>query len=190
VIIAKPEARFMLVSNYPIGKQYKLILKNINIEFKSVNKDNIIAEAEAIVEVQKGNSKYKTKENILEKLSKQKRIATEILEFVSRELHTKENPILCNISDGIMFQLVTASEKFLSISTIGNRLLLHFPDGKRDEVYNNYKMTLPEIYCYRENHPNERDKEQNQIDIKLKYIKNLEYIKPLIYEAYNKSFVG
>jgi hypothetical protein len=188
-IVAKPEARFMLVSNYPIDKQYELVLNNFNIEFKSVNKDSIPVEADTLIEVQKGNSKYKTKENILEKLNKQQLIATDIYNYVSSQLHKKDMPILCNISDGIMFQAVNANEKFLSISTIGNRLLFHFPNGSRDEIYNKYTIIIPEIYCYRDNHPDEKDKEQNQIDIKLKDIKNLEYIKPLIDEAFNKSRV-
>jgi hypothetical protein len=189
-IVANPEARFMLIANYPIDKQYELILNNLNIEFKSVNKDRIHVESETLIEVQKGNSKYKTKENILEKLNKQQRIATDIYDYVSSQLHKRDMPILCNISDGIMFQRVIANEKFLSISTIGNRLLFHFPNGSRDEIYNKYKLSIPEIYRYKDNHPNEMDKEQNQIDIKLKYIKNLEYIKPLIDEALKKSYVG
>jgi hypothetical protein len=186
-IISNPKARFMLIANYPIAKQYELILNNLNIEFKSVNKDSIYVEAETLIEVQKGNSIYKTKENIIEKLNKQQRIATDIYDYVSSQLLKKDMPIMCNISDGIMFQVVNRNEKFLSISTIGNRLLFHFPNGSRDEIYNKYKSSIPEIYCYKDKHPNERDKEQNQIDIKLKDIRKLEYVKLLIKEAYSKS---
>ncbi|MHC0037947.1 endonuclease NucS domain-containing protein [Pseudoneobacillus sp. C159] len=186
-MVLNPKARFMLVANHPIDKTYKQQLNNLNIEFMSIHKDSIIVQSETIIEVLKGGSKYKIKENVLKKLNQQQRIGSEIFEYVSSQLHKNDMPILCNISDGIMFQIVNSNEKFLSISTIGNRILFHFPNGKRDEVYNNFKSSIPEIYCYKDKHPNERDKEQNQIDIKLMDIKNLEYIKQLIDEAYLKS---
>jgi hypothetical protein len=186
-IVSNPVARFMLVANSHIDKAYEQQLNNFCIEYKSINKDCITVEAEEIIEIQKGNSKFKTKESVLINLNKQQHIATEILDYVSSQLHKKDMPILCNISDGIMFQLVNANEKFLSISTIGNRLLFHFPNGSRDEVYNKFKSSIPEIYCYKDNHPNDKDREQNQIDIKLKDIKSLDHVKALIDEAFTTS---
>jgi hypothetical protein len=186
-IVSNPAARFMLVANSHIDKAYEQQLTNFCIEFKSINKDGITVEAEEIIEIRKGNSKFKTKESVLIKFNEQQHIAAEILDYVSNQLHKNDMPILCNISDGIMFQLVNANEKFLSISTIGNRLLYHFPNGSRDKVYNNFKSSIPEIYCYKDNHPNDKDREQNQIDIKLKDIKSLDHVKALIDEAFTTS---
>jgi hypothetical protein len=188
-IVSNPVARFMLIANGHIDKAHEQQLTNFCIEFKSINKDSITVEADEIIEIQKGNSKFKTKENVLMNLNKHLHIASEILEYVSSQLHKKDMPIICNISDGIMFQLVNANEKFLSISTIGNRLLFHFPNGKRDEVYKNYKSGIPEIYCYKDNHPYEKDREMNQIDIRLKDINCLGYVKPLIDEAFTTSLL-
>lgn len=186
-LISDSYARYMLISNNSILKPYEEILTEQKIEYRGINKNDISLELHTIPEIMKGNSKYTTKENVLIKLNKQRQIAEEICDYLSNLLHTIDNPILCNISDGIMYQLVEKNEKFLSLSTIGNRLLFHFPYGNRDEIYSKYKKTIPEIYCYKDNHPEEHDKEQNQIDIKMKDIKNLDYVKPLIDEAYTNS---
>lgn len=65
-------------------------------------------------------------------------------------LDTRDNPIMCNISDGIMFQIINRNEKFLSISAVGNRLLFHLSKNstKRDDIFNKYKVEIPELYRY------------------------------------------
>jgi hypothetical protein len=191
-LVGKENSRFMLLSNYPIQEIYQLKLNNLQIEYRNINKNDIEIHLKNIIEIPKGNSAYRTKAKIIEKLSTQGIIANEIYEYVANKLQTVDTPIICNISDGIMFQVVQCNEKFLSISTIGNRLLFHFPNGKRDSVYDKYKNTIPELYRYKDKilqDSTKKDKEPNQIDIKLKHVKSLEYVKPLIDEAFKEVFM-
>ncbi|MDQ0975996.1 hypothetical protein QFZ31_005874 [Neobacillus niacini] len=189
ILVGKENSRFMLLSNYPIHEIYQLKLNNLQIEYKNINKNDIEIHLKNVLEIPKGNSIYQTKENIIGILGKNSLIANGIYEYVANNLHTLDTPIICNISDGIMFQVVQCNEKFLSISTIGNRLLFHFPNGNRDEVYEKYKKIIPELYRFKDKNlqiAEKKDKEPNQIEIKLEYIKSLEYIKPLIDEAFKK----
>lgn len=97
--------------------------------------------------------------------------------------------MMCNISDGIMFQIINRNEKFLSISTVGNRLLFHLTknSGERDDIFNKYKVEILELYRYTDIYPDKKDREQNQIDIKLKNVRDLDYIKPLITDVFTCS---
>ncbi|PGR32977.1 hypothetical protein COC47_28115 [Bacillus cereus] len=195
-LVGDNNSRFMLVANCPINDIYQSKLQELQIEHMSINKNDIQIQLKNIVEIPKGNSIYRTKENIIKKLNKQGTIASDIYDYIANNLHTLDTSIICNISDGIMFQLVQCNEKFLSISTIGNRLLFHFPNGNRDSIYVKYKITIPELYRYKDrfldNLDNDKykDKEPNQIDIKLKYVKSLEYIKPLINEAFKQVLMS
>ncbi|MET3320547.1 UNVERIFIED_ORG: hypothetical protein ABIC97_003647 [Peribacillus simplex] len=189
-LVGDEHARFMIISNYPTNEIFRSKLKELQIEYMSKNKKDIEIHLENVVEILKGNSAYRNKANIINKLHKQGTIANEIYNYIANYLHTIDTPIICNISDGIMFQLVQSNKKFLSISTIGNRLLFHFPCGNRNSVFDRYKMIIPELYLFKDKYldrENFKDKEPNQIDINLKYIKNLDYIKPLIDEAFTQS---
>lgn len=192
-LVGDEDARFMLISNYPTNEIFCSKLKELQIEYMSINKKDIEIHLENVVEILKGNSAYRNKANILNKLNKQGTIANEIYDYIANYLHTIDTPIICNISDGIMFQLVQCNKKFLSISTIGDRLLFHFPYGNRDKIYATYKTRVPELYRYKDknfNKENFRDKELNQIDIKLQNVKSIEYIKPLIDEAYKYALIN
>ncbi|AHX21934.1 endonuclease NucS domain-containing protein [Bacillus bombysepticus] len=195
-LVEDNNSRFMLVANYPINDIYQLKLQELQIEYMNINKNDIQVQLKNIVEIPKGNSTYRTKENIIEKLNKQGTIAVSIYEYIVNNLHTLDAPIICNISDGIMFQLVQCNEKFLSISTIGNRLLFHLPNGNHDSVYTKYKITIPELYRYKDKYSDDtrkdtyKDKEPNQIDIKLKHVTSLEYIKPLVHESFKHALMN
>jgi hypothetical protein len=180
-------SRFMIISNYPIKGDLKSELNSLGIEYRTINKKDVDVTLYEVLEIPKGNSKFSTKDNIIKNLDKQGSIANEIYLYIADHLHKPDNPIICNISDGIMFQLVNRNEKFLSISTVGKRLLFHIPNYNRDEIFNKYKNMVPEIYRYKDNHLNTKDKEPNQIDIKLKDVPNLEYIRALIDEVYKLS---
>ncbi|WP_440971070.1 endonuclease NucS domain-containing protein [Peribacillus frigoritolerans] len=189
-LVGDEDARFMLISNYPTNPIFCSKLKELQIEYMCKNKKDIEVHLENVVEILKGNSTYHNKANIIKKLNKQGTIANEIYDYIANYLHTIDTPIMCNISDGIMFQLVQCNKKFLSITTIGNRLLFHFPCENRNSVFDRYKMIIPELYRFKDKYldrENFKDKEPNQIDINLKYIKNLDYIKPLIDEAFTQS---
>jgi hypothetical protein len=187
------KSRFMLIANYPISYIYQPKLNELEIEYMAINKNDIQVQLEKIVEIPKGNSKYCTKDNVIKKLNNHGTIAVDIYDYIANNLHTLNTSIICNISDGIMFQLVNCNEKFLSLSTIGNRLLFHFPYGNRDNIYYKYKNTIPELYRYKDKYLEDitrnkfKDKELNQIDIKLKHVTSLDYIKPLIDEAFNQA---
>ncbi|MEM5626877.1 endonuclease NucS domain-containing protein [Bacillus wiedmannii] len=195
-LVEDNNSRFMLVTNYPLNDICQLKLRQLQIEYMSINKNDIQVQLKNIIEIPKGNSIYRTKENIIKKLNKQGIITDDIYKYIANNLHTLETPIICNISDGIMFQLVQCNEKFLSISTIGDRLLFHFPNGNRDSIYNKYKITIPELYRYKDKYLENfhkdkyKDKEPNQIDIKLKYVTSLEYIKPLIDETFKQALIN
>ncbi|MBU8877959.1 DUF91 domain-containing protein [Bacillus sp. FJAT-29790] len=192
-LVGDSNSRFMLIANYPIKDIYQLKLQELQIEYKHFNKKDIEVYLENLVEIPKGGSPYRTKENVIKKLNKQGTIPNDIYEYVSNKLHTLDTPIICNISDGIMFQVVQCNEKFLSISAKVNRLLFHFPNGNRDSIYDKYKNIISEIQRYKDKfleNENKKDKEPNQIDIKLKHVKSLEYVKPLIDEAYKQALIS
>lgn len=75
-------------------------------------------------------------------------------------------------------------------------MLFHFPNGNRDSIYGKYKITIPELYRYKDkilddlDNDKYKDKEPNQIDIKLKHVTSLEYIKPLINEAFKQALMS
>lgn len=188
-IVSSKDARFMLISNRQIEQRFINQLKDSEIESRWINKYDIDVKIDSILEVPKGGSKYKTRDKIFQKLNKQSGIAREIFNFVSTSLHTTDNPIMCNISDGIMFQIINRNEKFLSLSTKGNRLLFHLPkvSKQRDNIFNKYKTKIPELYRYKDIYPDKKDREHNQIDIKLKNVRDLDYIKPLIIEIFTCS---
>lgn len=188
-LVSSEDARFMLISNRQIEQSLISKLEDLEIESQWINKQHIDVKLDRILEVPKGGSKYKTKDKIFQKLNKQKELAEEIFNFISTTLHTRDNPIMCNISDGIMFQIINRNEKFLSISTVGNRLLFHLTkdSGERDDIFNKYKVEIPELYRYTDIYPDKIDREQNQIDIKLKNVRDLDYIKSLITDVFTCS---
>jgi hypothetical protein len=102
-LVSSEDARFMLISNRQIEQSVISKLEDLEIESQWINKQDIDVKLDRILEVPKGGSRYKTKDKIFLKLNKQKELAEEIFDFISTTLHTRDNPIMCNISDGIMF---------------------------------------------------------------------------------------
>ncbi len=78
-----------------------------------------------------------------------------------------------------MIRRATRRYKFLSISTIGNRVLFHVPTKMRDSVFEKFREKI-KIYIP----VDPRDK--NQINIELKDIVSLDSIKKLIKLAYDE----
>lgn len=84
----------------------------------------------------------------------------------------------------------TSSYTVNQISPLENHLLFHFPNRNRDSIYAKHKIAIPELYRYKDKYlenfhkDNYKDKDPNQIEIKLKHVTNLEYIKSLIDEAF------
>ncbi|PGL12164.1 hypothetical protein CN912_10600 [Bacillus cereus] len=173
--------RFMLVANNLIQDKYKEKLRELQLEFKTVNKEDVVVRLENILEVIKGNAKFGSKESVFEALKEQGQIAIEIYNYVATKLHSIETPIICNISDGIMFHPVNTNKKFLTITTKGDRLLFHFPNGGRDEIYFQFKGRISELYY-------SGSVDKNQIDIKLDDIECFENIKCLIDKAFISIF--
>ncbi|MED4601245.1 endonuclease NucS [Paenibacillus validus] len=124
----------------------------------------------------RGESKFNSPDEVIASFSSSaiQMIARNIFNYVDQTLVT-----YYYISDGIMFVRKGRKHKFLSISTVGNRLLIHVPVKKRDEIFklfqSNIKIYLP---------IDKRDK--NQIDIKLDQIVSLESLIPLIQTAYEE----
>ncbi|WP_240762702.1 endonuclease NucS domain-containing protein [Paenibacillus thalictri] len=83
------------------------------------------------------------------------------------------------ISDGIMFKRKGRNYKFLSISTVQDRLLIHVPVKKRDIIFKQFQSGI-KIYLPID----KRDK--NQIDIQLKDIASMESLVPIIQMAYEE----
>ncbi|QFQ28503.1 endonuclease NucS domain-containing protein [Bacillus thuringiensis] len=173
--------RFMLVANNLIQDKYKEKLQELQLEFKTVNKEDVVVRLENILEVIKGNAKFRSKESIFEALKEQGQIAIEIYNYVATKLHSIETPIICNISDGIMFHPVNTNNKFLTITTKGDRLLFHFPNGGRDRIYFQFKGRIPELYY-------SGSVDKNQIDIELNNIECFENVKCLIDKAFISIF--
>lgn len=121
-------------------------------------------------------SKYTTPEEVMQafQTEKENRIAREIFEYVNCLPNADYY-----ISNGIMFKRAGRKFKFLSISTVGNKLLFHVPIQRRDEIYHTYKDTVSiDIPT------DPRDK--NQIDIQLVDIHSLKSVRELIQIAYNE----
>lgn len=175
------DSRFMLVANNLIKDEHKDRLRELQLEFKTINKDDIVVRLENMLEVIKGGTEFRSKENIFKALKEQREIAIEIYNYVATKLHSIENPIICNISNGIMFHPVSANKKFLTITTERNRLLFHFPNGNRDKIYSDFIGIIPDLYHHRSD-------DINQIDIRLNDIKCLENVKPLIDKAFISIF--
>ncbi|AFQ16334.1 hypothetical protein BTG_14410 [Bacillus thuringiensis HD-771] len=96
-LVEDNNSRFMLIANYPINDIYQLKLQELQIEYMSINKNEIQIQLKNIVEITKGNSIYRTKENIIKKLNKQGTIADDIYEYIANNLHTLDTPIICNM---------------------------------------------------------------------------------------------
>ncbi|WP_283746224.1 endonuclease NucS domain-containing protein [Bacillus cereus] len=180
-IVNCKDSRFMLVANNCVNDKYKDKLREQKLELKVINKDHIVIRLENVLDVIKGDAEFRSREGVFKALKEQGKIAIEIYNYVAIKLHSIETPIICNISDGIMFHPVNTNNKFLSITTKRNRLLFHFPNGNRDGIYLQFKRRIPELY-----YSGSGDK--NQIDIKLSNIKCLENVKPLIDKAFISIF--
>lgn len=168
-LVGSTDSRFMLFSNDPIDPIIEEKLKEIKIEYRSKNKDDITIKLDSIVQIPKGGSPYRTRENVFKVLGNEEQIARNIYTYVE-SLFKPEDPLICNISDGIMFHLVERKIKFLTITTIGNRLLFHVPVNRRDQLLEHYR-DVRKIKVYHPNpKPKQRHKNKNQIDILLKDI--------------------
>jgi hypothetical protein len=84
------------------------------------------------------------------------------------------------LSDGIMFKRKGRNFKFLSITTIGNRLLFHLPVNQRDNTFHEFKATS-RIYLPKD----PRDK--NQIDINFDEINSMLAIKDSFLEVFHSA---
>lgn len=93
-----------------------------------------------------------------------------------------ETGMIINLSDGIMVQRRDRNSKFLSISTVRDRLLFHFPIEIRDSIFEVYKRRIPELIKATDS--------QNQIEIYLNSIddQNFEIISEIIVEAFERRF--
>lgn len=80
----------------------------------------------------------------------------------------------------VMIKRVGRNYKFLSITTVDDRLLFHVPINRRNELFERFSKTT-NVYLPQ----NENDK--NQIDILLDEIESLDSIKELIDIAYRES---
>lgn len=175
-LVNNPEARFMLVGFSIMaglkegiekhGYEYKEISL---VEAKRYNENSFFVEKK----IRRKNSQFETAEQLIQTFESAERImAREIFEYA---YNLKET--FYYLSDGIMFKQAKRNNKFLSITTKGNRVLFHVPIKIRDSVYEQFK-DKEKIYkaVYQ--------RDQNQIDIKLKDIISLEIIKELIDRAY------
>lgn len=124
----------------------------------------------------KGESKYRTSEEVI--LSFQSLAIRENVRKLFDYVAGLDDTYYY-ISDGIMFKRSGRKYKFLSISTVRNRLLFHIPVNRRDEILSQLKESL---VVYRPIDP--RDK--NQIDIQLEDIQSLDSIFPLVQIAYEE----
>lgn len=173
-----PEARFMLVGlTFVVGLKEGLTkhgyeYKEINLEEVKDNKENIAIYKKKIP---RNKSKFETVEQLIQAFSPvEKHIAKEIFDYA----YNLEG-VYYYLSDGIMLRRATRHYKFLSISTIGNRVLFHVPTKIRESVFERFKEKI-KIYI-----PDD-PKDKNQIDIELKDIISLESIKELIKLAYDE----
>lgn len=121
------------------------------------------------------NNKSETAQQVLDSFSpKECSIATQIFNYACELPEASYY-----ISNGIMVKRENRKYKFLSISTIGNRVLFHVPISKRNEVFQKYQGEM-KIYLPAD------PKDKNQIDIEIKDIDSLERIKGLIDFAYKE----
>jgi hypothetical protein len=173
-----PDARFMLVGlNFVAG--LKEGLKKHGYEYKEINLDEVKENTENITiykkKVPRNRSKFETVDQVIQTFSpREQQIAKEIFEYV----YNLEG-VYYYLSDGIMMRRATRHYKFLSISTIGNRVLFHVPTKMRDSVFGGFREKI-NIYIPVDS----RDK--NQIDLELKDIVSLDSIKELINLAYDE----
>jgi DNA-binding MarR family transcriptional regulator len=173
-----PDARFMLVGlSFVAGlkeglKKYGFEYKEINLESVNENTGNVTLYQKKVT---RNKSKFETVEQLIATFnSQEQKIAREIFNYAY-----SLDGVYYYLSDGIMFRRATRRYKFLSISTVGNRLLFHVPIKRRDVIFNQFKDKL-KIYIP----VDPRDK--NQIDIDLKNIDSLESVKELIDLAYKE----
>ncbi|MFC5648607.1 endonuclease NucS domain-containing protein [Paenibacillus solisilvae] len=179
-LVNDSEARFML-AGLTFVHGLKEGLGKHGYEYKEIellNRDSKITNKSVIIKpiLTKGESKYCTPEDVIvsfENLILQS-VVRVIFDYVSEIKDT-----YYYISDGIMFKRSGRRYKFLSISTVRNRLLFHVPVNRRDEIYDQFKSNIS-IYLpidYRD---------KNQIDIQLTNIHSLDDLIPLVRLAYEE----
>ncbi len=171
-----PDARFML-AGFSIVAGLKEGIEKHGYEYKEIIlvEANLASENRIFVDkkIQRNASQFETAEQLIQTFgSTERQMAREIVDYAYNLEGT-----FYYLSDGIMFKQSTRNNKFLSITTKGNRVLFHVPIKIRDSVYEQFK---DKGKFYKAVDP--RDK--NQIDIKLKDINSLEMIKELINIAY------
>lgn len=175
-LVNNPEARFMLAGLSFVGG-LKEGLEKHGYEYKEILLDNVekinITEKTKKIPIRK--SRYETVEELIESFSrKEQQIAREIFDYA-----IGLDEAYYYLSDGIMFRRAKRRYKFLSISTIGNRVLFHVPVKMRNTFFEQFKEKI-KIYIPVDS------SDKNQIDIDLKDIDSLDSIKDLINLAYEK----
>lgn len=188
--LASPHhARYMVVAlTFVHGIKEGLVLhgyeyKEINIS-EQVNKFitqvqlssgiNLIDKAK----LSKAEAKYKTPDELITHLGSKSSGNANIARLIF-EYACSLSESYYYMSDGIMFVRQGSNNKFLSISSVQERLLFHFPVAERNHIFEENKHSCA-IYLPKDT----RDK--NQIDIKLKNINNLDEVNSLIDLAYEK----
>lgn len=122
----------------------------------------------------RGKSRFNSVEELIATFSpNEQQIAREVFKYANGL-----EDVYYYISDGIMLKRNSRKFKFLSITTVGNRILFHFPIKMRDDIFEQYKDKLN---IYTSVNP-KRDK--NQINIALNDIGSLDSVKELIDLAY------
>jgi hypothetical protein len=175
--------RFLIIAE-KIDDSMKLKMKQLEIEYITIPNETSVCsfKSDEIIEVPKGNRKFNDKRELLVRFNKRGLPIAEKIFDVVREIHLQgEHIIFCNISDGIMLQRVDRGEKFLTLTSIGDRLLFHLPNAKRDEYFKRYCKSIP---FYR------AEDASTQIDLKLKDIDilNFEFVKVAIKDLYDNYY--
>lgn len=177
-------ARFMVVAKV-IDHIYQQTLKSVGIEYRIINeKDLINDQFSEISIIKKGNKGFNSIEDIIRALGSisARQNAEKIIQRVKKLNSVHATGIIINISDGIMIQRRDRNSKFLSISTVRDRLLFHFPIDIRDLIYEKYNNMIPELI--------KASDSKNQIEIYLDSIKQQysEIIDEIIEEAFVRRF--
>ncbi|MEK4715749.1 endonuclease NucS domain-containing protein [Sporosarcina sp. FSL K6-5500] len=173
-----PDTRFML-AGFSIVAGLKEGIEKHGYEYKEINLEDaeVYNENRTFVEkkIQRNKSQFQTVEQLIQSFdSNERTMARDIFEYA----YSLEGSFYY-LSDGIMIKRSTRANKYLSITTKGNRVLFHVPIKMRDSIYAQFK-DKEKIYIA----VDKRDK--NQIDIKLKDMVSLEIIKELIHLAYSE----
>ncbi|WP_438315198.1 endonuclease NucS domain-containing protein [Sporosarcina sp. FA9] len=171
------DARFMLAGLSIIAGLKEGIEKH-GYEYKKINLDETIYSEDSIFvekKFRRNESQFKTVEQLIQTFnSTERQMAREIFEYA----HNLEGSRYY-LSDGIMIKRSTRINKFLSITTKGNRVLFHVPINMRDSVYEQFKEKEK---IYKAVDP----RDINQIDIKLKDIVSLDTMKELVNLAFSE----